>query len=1131
MEIKNANFGSIDSQGGPISIGDTKVTYIIEGLSQLLLEFKEQLKTIETLTNQFKVRTALALLIDLELRAKEIEHPDKNKILGKISYLKAVCKREFPETKTEDAAKDFITAYKLNSSDISFRDRACIEYLNLHEPQKSISLAEDILKWEEFNLAAWYVKAVTSSDLKSFILTIPKTVLTDYNFQLGLIQHILLTGTLNFFEDLSEYQLTLYLDFSKYKDLSFSNLEAWRIAIDLAVNIFFNDHPEKYVSGEKFNFQSSEAANSVFKLLTAYVEKLQNTELKDSIIHQQFFLYYFSYLINNKTADLDFLKGLFPKIDKEFWFYTFCFCQILNHNSQFDLSLEQVLNYETQCEKTSTEFYLFKSSMLLLCGRINEVSACFSDYLHSIDIIDQRNGLNIIKGILNILYIKAGSKDILPQLEKVRKKNFINNELKSLLEITITTRYLDCYDTEQIFEDLIKLLDCSSFDFQWKTLIAENLNAIEKRKEAVNYLKTFVDKKTVNESLRFYIIILYEQLCDKNDQERGLYDELLELLKFWRINSKYPDEKLLQYEHNLYNEINHYAEIEEIDAYLYEHFPDNEQYILMYLNVLEQNRNFEKIKEISDNIKWEFENEHFGVVVSTILMRTKIDIEKGFRMLFKLASNPNNTTARKNYFASSLLLKEQQFFTSYKEVKIGHWVTYMVGEKKEHLKIERESGLQKEFIGRKSGEIFTHVGGFSGKIITIQILEILNDAWHLLRNIQEEANNPINELGFESIQIPPNTDDFINLLKSQLGTIGLKEKEIKEKAFDDYNNYRIGFSEVSRIVFRENHIDSYLHLTSNLGSKFTTIPSFLTKPVAAYGKETNFGIDFSTLMLFYFLEKELEFEFTHRFAISYLVKNEIDREIEELGNSPSSSMTLQITPQFIRKYDTPEDYNQKRTEFLQLLLEWIEKNCKIDLVPEKLDLLPKFANHDRIEGMMKMLVDNLCISDRDNWQLISSDSTLFLFTRNSNTMGNIVNPEKYLSSFYPEKCDSEFYRFLLKSNYIGINITLDTLKNEFYQYLSNGKNFYSLCLENLQYNIHVNPKIVVMLSKFLKDLYIMQVLSLEKKNMYAHAILSRAFYGMPREVIIDFNKQVATDFKLMGNLYDQVSIVAKSILQ
>lgn len=1110
---------------------DNYVKNIFQGLSHLLVEYKEQLKDIEELTDQFKVKTALDLLEKLENRVKDIDHTDKNMILSKISYLKGICKRELHEFKTENVALDFINAYKLNSSDTAVRDRACIEYLNIDEKQKALSLAEEILNTDEFNIGAWYVKTLTAEDLKAFLPTIPKIVHNEYNFQLALIQHIVLTNSHILFDDLLQYGLTLNLDFTKYKKVTFNSLEAWRLAADLAINKVFNDYPQRYVNGETFSFQNSPLISDVITLLSNYTEKLQDTEIKESIVHQQFFLRYFSYLLTNDKQHFDDLKTDFQKIDKSFWFYTFCFCQVSNHNKDFEGSIKLVDDYESAGNEINSEFYLFKSALYNLTSRGSEVNKIFSSYLDSIGTIEENNGMNIINAFFHILYKKVDEDVLNAQLGKISGKNFKNNQLKTLLEIAISTRYLKNTDNEKVYEELTTLQKFPDFDNQWKSLIAENLNTIGKRKEAINYFETFLDKKVISEHLKFYINLLYEQLCDKNYQEGEQYQELMELLKFWRLNAKVPDRVLLQYEHNLYTEINDLQELEDIDAYLYQSFPENEDYIINYLVILERRRNLHRIKEVAEEITLEIENENFGVSLAMLLLRTEADLDKGFKIIYKLASNPINTFARSNYFASQVFLKHERFFASFEEVKIGTWVTYFIGEKKMHQKIEKNLGFQKELIGRKQGEKFTTPAGVTGRFHTIYIHEILNDAWQLFREIQEEAANPVNELGFESLQIPSEPENLVDFLKSELGEAGAKNNQIREKALDNYYNYRTGLTEVSAAAFGDNYIDAYIHLTSNRGSKFTTVPSLLTRPTDTKDDKITYALDFSTLMLFFSLEKELDLKFRHKFSVSFYLKDKIDKEIYELENSPASPMTLQITPSYVRRFETPENFNQKRIEFLVSILEWIDKNCIIDLVPEKLNILPKLSYAERLTGVMKVLTDYICLTQRENCRVISSDTTLFMYTRNDKYSGKIINPEKYLTDFYPEKCGTEFYRFLLKSNYVGINITLDTLKNEFFQYISGGQNCYNLCLENLTYTTHVNPQIILTLSKFLKELYIMQSLTIEQKNLYAGAILSRALYGMPKEVVIEFSKQMWKDFKLMGDLYNQVISILKSILE
>lgn len=538
MENKNLNNGTIISD--TVDIGDkTYITNVIEGLSHLLIEYKEQLKKIEGLIYSFKPKTALDFLIDLEIRVKEVEIQDKNKILSKILFLKATCKRELNEFTKEESAKDFISSYRLNLNEIKFKERACVEYLNLDDSEKALILADDILKDDEYNKSAWFVKAILSDEIKSFLENLPKIIFEDYNFRLSIISHIISTKNLRFLEDLSEYNLVLNIDFEKYKEVTFDNLEAWRIAIDLSINKVFNEYPLRYIAGEYFILEDIPLIEKVYSLMELYIFKLDDTEIKDSTTHQKFYYNYFGYLLTNKKNYYQNILIEYTKTSKPYWFYTFSICQLLNHNEDYETSLKYVCEYEQLGGVLVSEFYLLKSALYNLNGKKNEIENVFDDYLMSIEIIEERNGFNIITAFLNILFNKVDKQILIRQLDKIRQKKFKTNELKELLEITIKVRYLKEFDLMETYSVLNSLKGFAGFDLNWKNLIAENLNAIGKRNDAIEFLETYINKSVISESLRLFILLIHDQLCDKDDTERGRYDEILVLLRFWRLNNRY----------------------------------------------------------------------------------------------------------------------------------------------------------------------------------------------------------------------------------------------------------------------------------------------------------------------------------------------------------------------------------------------------------------------------------------------------------------------------------------------------------------------------------------------------------------------------------------------------------------
>lgn len=1117
MEIKNINAGNVNSQGGSVHIGD-----IIDGLSFLLQDYKEQLKSIKSFLNSFQPRVALKLLDELETRVKDSEVKNVT-ISSKILFLKALCKSDLLEFNSKEIAKDFIKAYNLNNADDEIRNRACVEYLNINENQKAILLADEILKIDAFNNNAWFSKVLAAKDLKEILEKVPKLVKEDYYFQHSIIYQVIRNIKLNFLEDLSDYNLSLQVEIERYKELTYENKGAWLIGIDLLINKIFNDYPVRYIHGEDFILADNHLVEDCINLLEKFVGKLSKTELKDSIHHQDFFLNYFKYFNTKEDIYYKKITEIYPKLKRPNWFYTFIYCQVLNHKKRFEKTLNILDEFEQLGGEKVSEYFLFKSTVLHLSGNQGLLIPLLDNYLNSIKTIDERNAFNLLNTFLNILHSKVDVKVFIQQVEKILSKDFSTDELKSIFEITSKVRYTSIANEPELLSGLKILIQKNDFDTNYKNLICENLDNLGKTKDALDYLNTYIDKSQVSESLRFYIILLEKQLRNNKESGRGIYKELLKLLKFWRINCKYSDEHLLGIEHNLNLEKNDWKELKEIDYYLHHSFPKNKLYTLFYLICLEKLKSKVEFIEFANTVSENYENERTGIHISRLLLSKEETKVKGAKILYNLSQIVSNTEARKLYFGISNLFRKG-FFREFEIVEKGNWVRYSININQiEDVKVEKENGFQKEFIGKKVGDKFSIENNLTSEINVIEILKIYNDELKLHFDIQKEAQNPINDLGFTSFQVPEKVEDFENFLKKKFGAQGSQEKNQIRKLLDDYYNYRIGFSEVSKGVFKESYVDAYRHLTEDPSHSFTTLPNLLTKSLNELDLNQRFILDFSSLILFYNLEVKLGFKYKHKFLISYLVKEHIEEQIIIEKNSPFSPLSVQITQNDIKRYITPNNFKEKRIEYFDSLINWLNNNCEVDLVEEKLDITLNLNNGNiQFDQMMKILVDNMYFSLRENHRIISSDSSLFLFQTKSGFAHNMLNPEKYLLIYHSEKCDTEFYRFLLKSNYIGISISLDTLKNEFFAFIVGNENYYLRCLQNIQYSIHNNPKIINVLTLFLKEVYLIQSITTENKNRYAFEIIKSSFYGMPTTIISEFEKTLKKQFVLLGDNYDEI---------
>lgn len=1130
MEINNANLGNINSGGGHIQIGNNPTINIFDGITALSAEYKRQIKKIETLIYAFKPKTALELVLELKDEIEQSDILDKNKILSKILFLEGLCKNEIKSYDREESSKIFIQAYKLNPQDKDIKKRACVEYRFLNEIPRAIELAEELLQNDDFDITAWYVKTSISEDISAFLKTVPDVVKKNKNFLHCTIYDVIYTKNIQYLKDLEIYGLELNISAEDYTTVTFNNKGAWIIGIDLFLNNLLNNKSVRYIAGEKLIFENTPDFQAAKDLLHKFISALENTEISDTISHQKFLYNYISYSITFDVKFAEDLENSYQEIEELNWFYLSCLCQVLNHQKDYQKSFLYMEKYKEKGGILNTEYFIFKATIASASSKHELINDYFINYLDLIPIIDEIQGFNIINTFLILLRNDNIKQNVFQSIvEKILEKKFKTETLKSILEITINVRFSDNYNKEETFNNLNILKENESLNENYKSLIAENFNYLGYTKEAIDYLRNFINKNIISPSLKFYILLLNSYLHSDSDKRlTGNYKELLSLLEYWRINNKLIDIELLKIEHDLYYEINDWEKVRLINSILYSTFPDNEVYLHSYLISLEKLNLTDEISTTATEIKDEFDNENYGISICGIFLRNN-NIETGFRILYKLASNKNNSKARGSFFGASLQF--EAFLINYDVVSTNCWVSYQIGNEIHKIRIENDKDLSKHLLGKKVGDEFEITGGFNKKNHKVKILEITNDGLHLFREISEEARNPLNELGIQSFQLEEDTN-IIEFLKENFGEIGSLEKVEKPQYLDDYYKFKLGFSEISRFVFNEKYTDTYFFLTQSSDSYFTTLPISATCEIIET-PDINFALDFSSLFLFYTLEKEKNFIYQHKFHISYFIKSWIEEEINYIKNSPESSLSVQITTEDVQKFFIPENYKESRTEFLNSILEWINKTCLIDLVEEKLDITLKLDFEKSKEKFMKLLVDNMLLNNRPNYHLISSDSTLFLLARKNNDLYcNIISPEKYLSHFNPKDSNYEFYNFLLESNYLGIGINYETLKTEFLKLLTGYKNNYTLCLKNLQYYINPNPNNSTTICRFLNELYVNTTLEIEEKNKYAEGVLKEVIYGMPKELRISLLESLKTEFTPLGNyFYNNMSIAFLNALK
>ncbi len=1124
----NTNAGTVNTNGGSFQVGDT-YNIQIQGLELLLQDYKAQFQDIKSLIDEFKPETALKQLRNLLSRIPD-KLKDNPEIKSKILFLRATCKRELQQFDIPETAKEFVQAYILNSSDKELKEKAGIEYLNLQETQKADKIAKEILKEDEFNIVAWLVRLHNANDLRKAIDETPQTVKDEYVFKINIANYILRKHALGV--DVGIDNFPFKIEYDKYDKVTFSNRQLWAITMDLIISEIFGDYPIRFLAGKENPVISHPLVKNLMPLLEKYVKTLENTELSKAIWHHQYFYYYFDFFLKKDRSRLHNLKNLYTSIPKENWFYTLTYVQALVVNSEFEIALSSLIEYEDSQEVVS-EFHLVKAAILFFLRKTDEIRGVFNDYLVNIEIIDEKNGFNILNSFFNVLHKSLDLEFFLEDIEKVKSKYFKSENLKRVFLISCETRYLEVSEEREkiIVKELKELERADDLEQNYKSLIAESYQSIGHINEAIEYLSGFVDKDKPSQELVMYASILYRSLLSNEKAGEGKYSELLGILKNLRTNLEYVDEELLRIEHTLYSFTNNWGEVKNIGKLLKEIDPANEEYLIAYINTLENLESYDEIKNEVSLFPNNFNDETIALALAVILLRNDIEIDYAFTILYNLALIKSNIQARKEYFGLSIKYSDR-FFEKYDKVEVGVWVRYRVNnEDLDEVFVDSNDGFKGRFIDKKVGDKFTDTNALDMSIHSVEVVEIYNDALKLLRNIQEEIKNPLNQLGFKMMEFPSDKDGLKDFLIKNFGVRGTEEQEYKEKGLQDYYNSRIGFSEVSKMVFNGNLVNAYLYLTGHNTAKFTTLPLLATNPINTAANEV-YGLDVTTVILFYQLAKKLNFQFQRKFTISHYTKKIFSIGLKEAASSPEDGLTAQITLKGVNVFPMPDKYS--KISFYKEILGWIDENCSIDKVEEKLDIAFRLKQEGKeSDTMFSYLVDNMFLASRKDFRLITSDSSLYLLKKENATQINqwLLSPEKYLNVYHRDNCSTEFYSFLLQNNYSGVGISLDVLKNEFFQMLVGKDNYYIMALHNLQYSLHNNKFCIPICAKFLKVIYLTSAITTENKNRYALDVIRNFMFGMGENEINLLGGILFSEFKLMGVYLTEVMNLYKTVVE
>lgn len=1086
-------------------ISNLKITEALKNI------WNQQIEEIEENLKQFKVYTAKDRLFALEKQITDRDNFSDKILHAKFLFLKAICEQEVNYGEENNSHHEiFIRAWRLNPSFLKYKTRAAVAFYSIKEYEEAKKLVDEILDKDPYNESAWMILSFLSENVVSFIKNqVPLFVKQKDGFKVLAGYKLLSEKKIFKPSDLS--QIDIALDFQSMEGpeiITFNNKGYWRLIGQLCISMFDEQNPVKQL----FKSYKDAEKNVLFKLTNQILEKsvqaFKGTEIEEKYAFLKFQLHYTKFQIFPDPSHAYEMEQVYNSINNRTYFQVFQLSQAIIHAGS-EAANRKAIQIISEYGENRNEILAYTKSTLHFVLKEDEKSwKSFKVFLDLNEVIDKDCLTNIIQH-LNVLVLEEVEN--LPERISfiLDNKEFQKSQYKDLLKLfaVVTSNLpIDDFDIEDKIDEL-------SFFFNKKTSLASILGALILRnksyKKAEQYLAKLIDRNNPDLILMYY--------CEALFYGRLKIPELLEILKHWRTYAK-PSFQSLEIELRLRLHQNNKYETFEVTKKGVDLFPKNEFFLRYYFFSLAYYNKVELSKKqihLLDNI--DIKDESNGIHLAIILMELGFE-KRSLNLIHRIAKETKNKKARAAYF-KLLVLYNDENHKEYDKVSLGTFVKLKTNDKTKIIEINdkaQQHNFNKNLLNKLKGDTFK-IPTPTQKIkeTEITIVRIMDKYLALFEEILSEIGDPIDGVPGRSFHLPSEGtfEEMSDALTEEFGEEEDARKAFADKRLGEYYKAQLTFTEIVAILFNKNYVEGYQYLTNSQIKCFRALsPGFAQK--LTLNDHTKFILDGTSLCLFYDLYLEFKFSFNHKFIISSFLEKELEIIIENIVRSPATRMSINISSESVIPTFYPDNFKQKRLEYFKGMLDWMNVNCTVDFVDEKLEglLTLNDKRETSCDGFDIIIMDNSFLINRENYVLLSND--LQYFKLYGNHVNKIVSPEVYLDTHYSDR-GAEYSAHFLQKKYLGVSARHEILYNEFMKFLANEENRFSLRLQNLHFGWNPNVKNIDQAILFLKRVYLLSYLNIDLKVETVGKVLSNLILGMSFNDIDYLINKTKEEFKLL----------------
>lgn len=1029
-----------------------KIENILNGIHpQLKSEWERQIKIYSDSIRYFKPNTALNLLLELQKSIDTSESQPSDSIFATIEFLKAQCYDMLGNK--EDSYKSYIKAYRKRSSSVIFIEKACYSYYKIGEiPQVNI-LIDELLKEDQYNTVAWALKILIQNTLEfeDDIQYVPPFVRNDINFcQIifyNTIENSVLSNQLNRYKKYLKTPKISEYNNSKITIDNYKNKIFW---IEYFLNEYIN---VLYINFSKIYKGNIELLIFIKEISTELLSVVSKSEIMDNFSTLKFFNKYADYVINESRDAVLEMRLIYPSVKNQNKITLLILANSLQLIGEESYALDIINAQEKKCiESFNLELFChFKAN------NIDDYIRVSKEMIHNTKIVDNISIQYIFDILRTLCYYKK--EKAITYDEIINDKEFETENLKILIE-----EYLNVILKIEKSETISKLESIEEYFLKEKSnlvyYIAWSYYILEEFERSILLFNKYINKEVESKDLLCYINSL--------DASRSHNKELLKLLEYWRENFSF-NEDLLRIEADLCKQLPDWDKCVKICELFLSIYKDEESFIVLHLlalnNIADENR-IVKIQSIAETLKsHKFLKNQNAKNACNIFIQNNLN-EIALEILYREAFEVENKNARMDYFTYTAVMPEI-LFKEKEIVELGCFVKYQFNNVSHYIQIldDSQNVLAENFLGHKKGDVVTIKRPYTNKTDDYSILRIMNKYLYLFDTIVEEVNaNPHSGMPLQSIEFNNQTPEGLSeTLVSAFGEDGTTRKEMQEKNFDEYYNYRLSYTEIIVQNYSSDFIGGYYSLiNSNKG--FAQIPISIYSTYE-FDDKREFVIDFTSLFMLFQLHLEQNLTYNKKFIISRFVVDYIKARLKQEKFKPKEQMFIDVTNDGVNPVVKSENSIKKDILYLENLIAWIDDNCIETISENTLDYTRRLDDKIKNTTFSKYLIDNLMlIMDSEDRILLSDDLIYFKFY--SINSFKILSTELFIKLLFPDN-DSLSIEFI-KNKYYGYSPSPESVFCEFKKKVEKISNQYQHCLNNMSLGINPTKETIYTSVRFLK---------------------------------------------------------------